>query len=154
MSFLAKLFLTVGVGALVYLLLIRLKKKRQFSHEADVGRELYTHKDHPSGNSIPLKTVQPFKKVSDYLFSPWDPTNNAEKIEFLDAENMPRTDYILPGGSRLVTHGFVNHVRTGRPAFPTHGAHSGKILAPELPISATTTKKNLNYNTSIWHGQH
>lgn len=111
-------------------------------------------KDHPPGNTIPIKTIQPFKKISDYMFSPWDPTKNAEKIEFLDAENMPRTDYIMPGGARLVTHGFTNHVSTGQPAFPVHGAYHGKMLSVQTPIRATTVKKNLNHHTSIWHGNH
>lgn len=110
--------------------------------------------DHSAGNTIPLKTIQPFKKVSDYMFSPWDPTNNAEKITFLDAENMPRTDYILPGGGRLVTHGFTHHARTAQPPFPVHNAYDGGMLSSERPIQASTNKKNLNFHTSIWHGNH
>lgn len=111
-------------------------------------------RDHAPGNAIPMKTVQPFKKVSDYMFSPWDPTNNAEKVSFLDAENMPRTDYILPGGGRLVTHGFSHHARTSQPGFPVHNAYDGGSLGAERPIQATTIKKNLNHHTSIWHGNH
>lgn len=110
--------------------------------------------DQPSGNSIPMKTIQPFKKISDYMFSPWDPLNNSERHEFMDADNMPRVDYLMPGGNRLVTYGFVNHGKSNRPPFPTHGAHPGATIAFQRPIQATTNKKNLNLANSLWHSGH
>ena len=141
-----------ALGAALWFWWVYMRPRWGGSHKAPVNQT--SRLDHAPGNAIPEKTIQPFKKVADYMFSPWDPTNNAEKIEFLDAENMPRTDYILPGGNRLVTHGFTHHVKTSQPPYVTYGMHRGKVMQAQKEIFATTTRKNLNHHTSIWHGQH
>lgn len=147
--------LVIGLLAVTIIIIIfRANRSNGSSSSKAVASAPVHPSDHPPGNTVPLKTVQPFKKISDYMFSPWDPLNNAEKIEFHDADNMPRTDYILPGGSRLVTYGYVNHGKSNRPGFPTHGTYDGKSLATERPIQAQTTKKNLNVHSSLWHNQH
>jgi len=147
----------IGIGIFVGLYNILTRGSADLPHNSpnSAGVAPLSHlSDHPPGNAVPLKTIQPFKKVSDYMFSPWDPLNNAETIEFHDADNMPRTDYIMPGGGRVVTYGYKALARSNRPGFPTHGTYYGKVLSSETPITAKTTKKNLNLHSSLWHSQH
>lgn len=106
--------------------------------------------DHPSGNTIPIKNTYPFRKIADYINSPWDPINNAQKIEFYDADNMPRTDFITTGGGRLPVYGFVHHGRSNLPGYPTT-ANTGTTLATEKPITTRPPVKNLDEHKSLFN---
>lgn len=135
------LFISVaGIGAyLIYRNVFGLKSSRQQTTPA---------RDHPAGNRVPVKTTEPFAKISSYLFSPFDPFNNPSE-EFYDADNMPRRDYLLPGGKRLVTYGFKNMVKSSKPGHPQTLSQPGDLLAPTQPIQTVAADKNLNAHNSL-----
>ena len=129
-------------GVVVYWIYSR-RRRTAPTHTGNIPR------DHPPGNSIPVSTVRPFRKIKDYLHSPWDPTHNPS-IKFFDADNMPRVDYLLPGGARLVSYGYVEHGSSSLPGHPDL-ALPGTSLGSRPPIRAKAADKNLSEHQTLYH---
>ena len=111
--------------------------------------------DHGAGNVVPIKTTQPFTKISSYMFSPWNPLTNPNRIDFYDVDNMPRTDIIMPGGGRLVTYGgrLNNAVPNSQSSFHVCNAQSDKLVQTESPVHVHKTDKNLNHHSTLFHSR-
>ena len=107
--------------------------------------------DHPPGDTVPIKVQNTFGRVSDYINSPFDPLNNSSYIEFYDADNLLRRDYITTGGKRIVTYPHSTDLRDRKEGEGNFGAKPGQKIGTERPFRATINEKNLNKHSSIWY---
>lgn len=119
------------------------------SHDAPDRMHSSNTKDHPPGNAIPTKVEGTFQKISSYINSPWDPTNNMQSMKIMDASNIPRTDYITVGGGRLSVHGVIQLGRSNKPGHPT-GPLPSDIVTGEAPIQTTAPTKNLDEHKTLF----
>lgn len=132
-------------GAVVILVFFRPK----FDPIKETGA---SQSSHVPGNAVPIKTINHFGKVGDYLHAKFNPFNSSHSESFYDLNNLPRTDYMLPGGKKIVTYGFKNLCRTSEPGHPHGWAIPGQVLSEKKYVQrATVADKNLNEHRSIWH---
>lgn len=144
-----------GIGALVVLYIAYRRRRLNTSNKPTTPGIVSVQDDHTPGNAVPVKTIQPFKKMSSYINSPWNPLMNAQRVSFYDANNMPRTDIFMPGGGRLPIYGDRHSLAMpiSQGHFPVGSSLPGRVIATETPIQVHKTDKNLNHHSTLFHSR-